>query len=120
MLSMSRDPIRQAYEERIWDSMPHEVILYACDEGEKSFDSSDGGVYSHYLLNATQMLSTTSRSPFVSVGRAHFKAVSMMLHDDPSIEQHPQIIQPRCPVNRQLPLAVNGYFHHFPSLHWIS
>ena len=108
MLSMSRDPIRQAYEERIWDSMPQEVILYACDDGEKSMDSSEGGLYSHYLLNAAQMLSTTSRSPFVCVGRVHFKAMSMMRQDDPSMEQHPQILQPRCAVNRQLPLAVNA------------
>ena len=108
MLSMSRDPIRRAYEERIWDSMPQEVILYACDDGEKSFDSSDGGVYSHYLLNAAQMLSTSSRSPFVSVGRAHFKAVSIMRQDNSVMKQHPQILQPRCPASQQLPFAVNA------------
>ena len=108
MLSMSRDPIRQAYEERIWDSMPQEVILYACDDGEKSLDSPDGGMYSHYLLNAAQMLSTASRSPFVSVSQAHFKAVSMMRQDNLLMEQHPQILQPRCAVNQQLPFGVNA------------
>jgi hypothetical protein len=110
MLSMSRDPIRQAYEERIQSSLPQEVILFSCDEGEKSLDSADGGVYSHYLLNAAQMVSTTSRSPFVSVGQAHYKAVSMMMHDDPTTEQHPQISQPRCATSRQLPLAVNANY----------
>jgi hypothetical protein len=106
MLSMSRDPIRRAYEERIQDSIPQKVILFACDEGEKAYDSDEGGEYSQYLLNAAQM-ATRSRSPFVSVSEAHYKAVSMMLHDDPSMEQHPQILQPRCSTHRQLPLAVN-------------
>jgi hypothetical protein len=41
MLSMSRDPIRRAYEERIRDSSQREVILFACDEGEKADDSPD-------------------------------------------------------------------------------
>ena len=110
MLSMSRAPIRRAYEERIWNSVPQEVILYACDEGEIALDSDDGGMYSHYLLNAAQMVSTTSCSPFVSVSEAHYKAVSLMRQDDPSMIQHPQISQSRCAANRQLPLAVNAKF----------
>ena len=110
MLSLSRDPIRQAYEERIGDSLPQEVILYACDEGEPAFDSDEGGEYLRHLLNAAQMVSTPSCSPFVSVGQAHYKAVSMMREDDPTMIQHPQILQPRCAAERQLPLAVDGKF----------
>jgi hypothetical protein len=110
MLSMSRDPIRRAYEERIQDSLPQEVILFACNDGERAWDSDDGGVYSHYLLNAAQMVSTTSRSPFVSVSQAHYRAVSMMREDDPTMIQHPQISQPRCATGRQLLLGVSADF----------
>ena len=108
MLSMSHDPIRQAYEERIRDSIPQEVILFACDEGERAFDSPDGGEYSQYLLAAAQM-ATRSRSPFISVSDAHYKAVSMMRQDF-SLMQHPQILQPHCATHRQLPFAVNLKF----------
>jgi len=86
--------------------MPQEVILFACDEGEKAFDSHDGDEYSRHLLYAAQT-ATRSASPFVSVSETHYKAVSMMRQDDPSMIQHPQILQPRCAVRRQLPLAVN-------------
>jgi hypothetical protein len=109
MLSMSRDPIRQAYEERILVSLPQEVILFACDEGETAMDSPDGGEYLRYLLTAAQMLSTDSRFPFVSVGQAHYKAVAMM-QDDLSMIQNPQILQPRCALEQRLPFVVNAGF----------
>ena len=109
MLSMSRDPVRQAYEEQIRDSIPQEIILYACDEGEKAEDSDDGGVYSQFLLHAAQMLPVDSHSPFVTVSEAHHKAVSM-IQRDPFGNQHPQILQPRCLPHRRLPLAVNPMF----------
>jgi hypothetical protein len=107
-LSMSRDPLRRAYEDRLWDSIPQEVILYACDEGEKSTDTPYGGNYSQYLLYVAEMLSTDSVSPFVSVSEVHFVAASLMRRDN--LEQRPQIIQPRCALNRQLPLVVGEEF----------
>ena len=109
MLSMFRDPIRRAYEELIWDSSPQGVILYACDEGETAWSTSDGS-YSQFLLDAATMTLDNSDSPFVSVGEVHDNAVSLTQRVYPFDCQHPQIIQPRCAVSRQLPFAVNAGF----------
>ena len=106
MLSMSRDPIRQAYEDRIRDSVPQEIILYACDEGEPAGANRKGSAYLYYLLHATEKALTHSASPFISVSRAHRKAASL-LRRDPSVEQRPQIQQPHCLRNQRLPLAIN-------------
>jgi len=110
MLSMSRDPIRQTYEDRIENSAPQEVILFACDEGEKAMGTDDGGEYSQHLLYATHMILAHSDSPFVSVSKAHYKAVSLMTRENPFTRQHPQILQTRCLPYQRLPLAVNPYY----------
>ena len=108
-LSISCDTIRQAYECRIEDSAPQEVILFACDEGEPANDTPAGATYAQYLLDATQNILTYSSSPFVDVSRAHQKAASLM-RQDPAVDQHPQILQSHCPPGRRLPLAVNPKF----------
>jgi hypothetical protein len=111
MLAMSRDPIRQAYEERIADSLPQEIILFACDEGETAMDSVDGGKYSQHLLYAVQTALENLDSPFISVDYAHRKAASMMRREDRFLQQqqHPQILQTRCLPHQRLPLAINTY-----------
>lgn len=109
-LSMSRDPIRQVYENRIQYSSPQEIILFACDESEKSTDTPSGGEYSQSLLRAIEMTLADAYSQFVSVSRAHYKAVSLMRQDNSIRRQHPQILQSRCLPNRRLPLAINPDF----------
>lgn len=104
--SRFRDPIRQAYENRIQASSPQETILFACDQGEIAQGAPDGGQYSSHLLRATKLTLENSNTPFVSVNRAHHKAVSLM-QANPLTRQHPQIQQSRCPINRRLPWAVN-------------
>ena len=103
MLSMSRNRIRQAYEDRIEASTPQEVILYACDTGEAAKDSLS---YSLFLLRATQLALVHSSSQFVSVNQAHNKAVSLMQATSQT-QQHPQIQQSRCSIHRRLPWAIN-------------
>jgi hypothetical protein len=110
VLSMSRDTIRQAYEERIWDSMPQEVILYACDESEAAMDTNEGHLYSYSqcLLNATQIVLEDSNAQFVNVNVAHRQAASLMRQDNPFwMQQRLQIVQPRCSFHQRLPWAVN-------------
>lgn len=105
-LSMFRDPIRQAYEDRIQAACPQEIILFAADQGELTWGTRKGGEYSSYLLAATRTALIDSNSPFISVNHAHNEAVSLM-QTHFYTRQHPQIQQTRCPINRRLPWAVN-------------
>jgi hypothetical protein len=108
-LSMSHDMIRQAYEKRILDSIPQVVILLACDEDEPAGENRTGAIYAQYLLDATETALAKSRSPFITVSKAHHKAVRLMRQDS-SVGQHPQIQQPLCGIHRRLPLAINPNF----------
>ena len=103
MLSMSRDRLRRAYEDRIEASTPQEVILYACDEGEAAKDSLS---YSLFLLRATQLALGRTSSRFISVNQAHTEAVTLMQINSQT-QQHPQIQQSRCSLHRRLPWAIN-------------
>ena len=105
---MSRDPVRQAYEKCIADAMPQEIILFACDEGETADDTVDENIrsYSQHLLDATQMALADTRSPFISVNRAHSRAAALM-RKNPFIQQRPQIQQSCSPIRLRLPWAVN-------------
>jgi len=108
-LSLSHDSIRQAYEELIQFAAPQEVILFACNDSEVSVDTREGRIYSYSqcLLRAIQSALTNPRLRFVSVGRAHYKAVSLMRQECLYFEQHPTMLQSPCSVHRRLPLAVN-------------
>ena len=106
ILSMSRDRLRRAYEDRIQASSPQEIILYACDEGEEAKDYLS---YSLFLQRATQLALVRSNSQFVSVVQAHTKAVSLMQATS-NTQQHPQILQSRCSLHRRLPWAINLCF----------
>ena len=108
-LSLSRDSVRQAYEELIKFAAPQEVILFSCNDNETSVDTREGWIYSYSqcLLNAIQIALTNSRLRFVSVGRAHYKAVSLMKQAYSPYEQNPTMLQSPCSVHRRLPLAVN-------------
>jgi len=109
--SMSRDPIRKAYEECIEKAMPQEVILFACNEGETSTDTVDENTrsYSQHLLDATQEALAGTRSPFISVNRAHSWAAALM-RENPFVRQRPQIQCSCRPRHLRLPWAVNVEF----------
>ena len=111
-LSLSRDSIRQAYEELIQFAAPQEVILFSCNDSETSVDTREGGTcsYSQCLLNAIQIALTNPLLRFVSVGRAHYKAVSLIKQEYLLYEQNPTMLQSPCSVHRRLPLAVNTRF----------
>ena len=110
MLSMSRDPIRKAYEEQIQDSIPQEIMLFACDEGEIAAETYEGGRYVQSLLDATQKILDDSKSPFVNVSSVHYRAASLMQRKPSLFRQRPQIIQSPCPRSQRLPWAVNPNF----------
>ena len=107
-LSMSRDPIRKAYEKCIADAMPQEIILFACDGGEIAKDTIDENIrsYSQHILDATPMALADTRSPFISVNRAHSRAAALM-RKNPFVQQRPQIQKSCSPYHLRLPWAVN-------------
>ena len=111
-LSMSRnDPVREAYEQRIAESTPQQIILFACDEGETTKDTVDEEIqsFSQYLLEATQMILDEARSPFVRVSQSHARA-RKLIRENPKLKQRPRIIQPNLPIHQRLPFAVNPEF----------
>ena len=110
-LSMSRDPVRQAYEERIEECAPQEIILFACAEGETAKDTVDENIrsYSQHLLDATRMILDEARSPFVRVSQSHARARGL-IWKNPLLQQRPRIIQPNLPIHQRLPFAVNPEF----------
>ena len=111
VLSLSHNAIRQAYEEMIEFSAPQQVILLSCDDGEATWGTANGGFYSRYLLDAIEIALSDSRMRFVSVGRAHYKAVSLMRQECLQLGQNPTMLQSPCSIHHRLPLAVNA--RHF-------
>ena len=109
-LSLSHDSTRQAYEELIKFSAPQEVVLFFCEDEESMWATQEGGFYSRYLLDAIQIALANPLLLFVSVGRAHYKAVSLMRQECLYFEQNPTMFQSPCSVHRRLPLAVNAQF----------
>ena len=106
-LSLSRNSVRKAYEKLIQRSAPQQVILFSCEDKEVTWGTAEGGFYSQYLLDAIELELENPHLRFVSVGRAHYRAVSLMRQDDFLSEQNPTMQQSPCSVHRRLPLAVN-------------
>jgi len=111
-ISLSRDPIRQAYEDKIRDSMPQEVMLFACDDGEFAWGTIVGSNFTHALFDATEMILDKSTSPFINISQVHRKAASLLRHGSypGDTKQHPQIRQSRYATRPRLPWAVNPNF----------
>ena len=111
-LSLSHDSIRQAYEELIQFAASQEVILFSCNDTEVAVDTREGWIrsYSQCLLDAIEIALTNPRLLFVSVGRAHAKAVSLIRQEHLPFVQNPTMRQSPCSVHRRLPLAVNPNF----------
>ena len=111
-LSLSRDSIRQTYEELIQFAAPQEVILFACNNCETAVDTNEWDIYSYSqcLLDAIQIALANPRLLFVSVGRAHAKAVALIRQEHLPFVQNPKMLQSPCSVHRRLPLAVNESF----------
>ncbi|MDR3109516.1 MAG: caspase family protein [Planctomycetaceae bacterium] len=109
-LSLSKqaeyDIVREKYEERISQSVPQEVILWACNTQEAATDiSNEGGVYSQSLLRAARELAGGNEM-FVSVSKAHEMATNYTQQRTRGL-QNPQIYQPRCLTSQCLPFVVN-------------
>jgi len=92
---------RRKYENRILESIHQEVLLYACSIGEVANDTSQGGVYSKYLIQSSKPTNTKYRL----VGSAHQAASVLVTNDFPN--QHPDSVLPRCLSEQQLIIGIN-------------
>lgn len=93
--------LRKKFEDRILQALPQEIKLYACKEGEYSYDSSEGGIYSVSLLTKA----IQDKSEYIGVGVTHEKAaeITTIKHSD----QHPDMVIPRLLSSQLLILGVN-------------
>jgi len=94
--------IRRKFENRILESIHQEVLLYACSIGEVANDTSQGGVYSKYLIQSSIPLTKTK---YRLVGSAHQAASLLVTNDFP--KQHPDSVLPRCLSEQQLIIGIN-------------
>jgi hypothetical protein len=93
--------IRALYETRIMQSIPQQLCLYACSIGETASDTSDGGLYSKYLLLSARSVTTE----YMTVGQAHQSA--KQLTTAKRKEQNPEASLIRCMSHQELILSIN-------------
>lgn len=100
--TFSVNKMREIYEDRIMQSIPQEINLYACSIGEKAYDSNDGAIYLKHLLNSAINLSWVK---YKTVESVHFSAKNNTSKEKPS--QNPEGILPKCLSSQQLILSIN-------------
>lgn len=100
---------RSKFEKRISESVHQQVLLYACSIGEYSYDTSDGGIYSQYLLKAANNIV----GDFKLLGTAHdeasIKTIEKTKNSTIYDPQNPEAILPRCLTSQQLIIGVNPF-----------
>lgn len=92
---------RQRFEKRISESLPQQIKLYSCAEGEYSHDTPKGGTYSKNLIETA----FNDDSEFIYFGRTHVTASEKTTKEFK--DQHPEIIQPRLLTSQQLIFGIN-------------
>lgn len=92
---------RVRFEKRILDSLPQQIKIYSCAEGEYSHDTPKGGAYSKNLIETAY----EDDSEFIYFGRTHVIASEKTTKEFK--EQHPEIIQPKLLTIQQLILGIN-------------
>lgn len=92
---------REKYEKRILQASYQQVKIYACQKGQCSIDTSEGGVYSKNLLKVVK----EDSSDFILLSRAHQLASLYVENAYPS--QKPEIEIPRLLTDQQLIFGIN-------------
>lgn len=107
--SFSAFNTREKYEKRILQAINQQVSLYSCSIGEVSNDTSEGGVYSKYLIQSAKNII----DDFKLVGNAHVEAYNLTVENNKKLpkekHQHPDAILPRCLSSQQLIISVKPY-----------
>lgn len=97
---------REKFEKRILQAVPQQVDLYSCSINEISNDTSDGGVYSKYLIQSAKNIVDN----FKLIGNAHQEAFDLTMGYNLGLpidkQQHPEAVLPRCLSSQQLIISV--------------
>lgn len=101
----SFNPVRERYDNRIMQSIPQQVRLYACAVGQSSYDTPTGALYLTNLLASAQSLDSSAM--FKSVELAHMEArgktEEQAKNNGP---QTPQAYLPKCLTTQQLIISL--------------
>ena len=95
--------IRALYENRIEESVPQQVRLYACFIDQIAHDTAEGGVYSNYLLGIARAIQTD----YISVRGAH--ELASLLTTNHCKDQVPEILDTKCSPSEELILSINPH-----------
>lgn len=99
--SFSISGTRAKFERRILQASEQQIKLYSCAEGECSYDTPEGGMYSKSLLEEAY----SDDSEYIYFGRTHDKAAAKTTKKYPN--QNPEIIQPRLLTSLQVIFGIN-------------
>lgn len=97
---------REKFDKRIKQAISQQVSLYSCSIGEVSNDTSEGGVYSKYLIQSAKNVV----DDFKLIGNAHNEAYNLTVDNNKKLQidkhQHPDAVLPRCLSTQQLIISV--------------
>lgn len=107
--TLKRNPrsiIRNLYDERIEQACCQQVVLYSCEVGEFSEDTSEGGSYIKNLLKQARAINTEK---YGLIGNIHQKTLHPVQSYAASKKhkQTPQASMIKCMPQRQLILSLN-------------
>lgn len=103
-----RDAIRKAYDIRMMQADPQQVILYACQVGESAYGDNHGGYYTNNLIR--QAREFLPNKDFQTVNRAHNLAAPLTTDETRRKEgrdQNPDMACGRSVCDKQLIIGVS-------------
>ena len=104
--SFNEQSVREKFETRIKQALPQQVLLYSCSIKEYSHDTSNGGIYTNFLLECAKNLN----SEFKLVGDAHSEAKIKTIANNINLpkgqQQNPDSVIPKLHSSQQLIIGI--------------
>ena len=103
-----RSSIREAYDLRMMQADPQQVILYACQVGESAYGDNNGGYYTNNLIRQSREF--LPNKDFQTVNYAHNLAAPLTTNETrrkTGRDQHPDMVCGRSVSDKQLIIGVS-------------
>ena len=103
-----RGSIREAYDLRMMQADPQQVILYACQVGESAYGDNNGGYYTNNLIRQSREF--LPNRDFQTVNYAHNLAALLTTNETrrkTGRDQHPDMVCGRSVSDKQLIIGVS-------------